>query len=143
MDNAKIYRGQQLARIAASISILIVHTPPYQPEGRGKIERYFRSLRQQFLANLNPQLTLSLEAFKPAFVDLDRHRLSPLPTQCSRNHPAAALATRHRTHPAASARHRSAPPVLSSGRPTGAPRLYLPVAPMFLRGSAPSGQPDH
>jgi putative transposase len=62
MDNAKMYRGQQLARIAAAIGILIVHTPPYQPEGRGKIERYFRSLRQQFLANLDPHLTLSLEA---------------------------------------------------------------------------------
>jgi transposase InsO family protein len=61
MDNAKMYRGQQLARIAASIGILIVHTPPYQPEGRGKIERYFRSLREQFLANLDPKLTLSLE----------------------------------------------------------------------------------
>ena len=36
MDNAKIYRGQQLARIAAAIGILVVHTPPYQPEGRGK-----------------------------------------------------------------------------------------------------------
>jgi putative transposase len=62
MDNAKMYRGQQLARIAASIGILIIHTPPYQPEGRGKIERYFRSLREQFLANLDPKLTLSLEA---------------------------------------------------------------------------------
>ena len=30
MDNAKIYRGQQLARIAAGIGILVVHTPPYQ-----------------------------------------------------------------------------------------------------------------
>src|ERR1700747_2571862 len=61
MDNAKIYRGQQLARIAASIGILVVHTPPYQPQGRGKIERFFRSLREQFLANLDPQRTLSLE----------------------------------------------------------------------------------
>jgi len=61
MDNAKIYRGQQLARIAASIGILVVHTPPYQPEGRGKIERYFRSLREQFLANLDCKQTLSLE----------------------------------------------------------------------------------
>jgi transposase InsO family protein len=43
MDNGKIYRSSQLARIAASIGILIVHTPPYQPEGRGKIERFFRS----------------------------------------------------------------------------------------------------
>ncbi len=61
MDNAKIYRGQQLARIAASIGVLVVHTPPYQPEGRGKIERYFRSLREQFLANLDRKQTLSLD----------------------------------------------------------------------------------
>src|SRR5713226_1102126 len=53
MDNAKIYRSPQLARIAASIGILIVHTPPYQPEGRGKIERFFRSVREQFLASLD------------------------------------------------------------------------------------------
>jgi putative transposase len=61
MDNGKIYRSSQLARIAASIGILIVHTPPYQPQGRGKIERYFRSVREQFLANLDPQVTLSIE----------------------------------------------------------------------------------
>ena len=77
MDNAKMYRGQQLARIAASIGILIVHTPPYQPEGRGKIERYFRSLRQQFLANLDPKLTLSLEALNQRlwiWIDTVYHR---------------------------------------------------------------------
>src|SRR5438094_733241 len=61
MDNAKIYRSPQLARIAASLGTLIVHTPPYQPEGRGKIERYFRTLRDQFLTNLDPQRSLSLE----------------------------------------------------------------------------------
>jgi hypothetical protein len=61
IDNAKIYRSQQLARIAASLGILIVHTPPYQPEGRGKIERYFRTVRDQFLNNLDRQQSLSLE----------------------------------------------------------------------------------
>ncbi|MGH9556194.1 MAG: DDE-type integrase/transposase/recombinase [Terriglobales bacterium] len=61
MDNAKIYRSPQLARIAASIGILIVHTPPYQPQGRGKIERYFRSVREQFLANLDPKTLLSID----------------------------------------------------------------------------------
>jgi putative transposase len=62
MDNAKIYRSPQLARIAASIGILIIHTPPYQPEGRGKIERFFRSVREQFLASLDPPALLSLES---------------------------------------------------------------------------------
>ena len=61
MDNAKIYRSPQLARIAASVGMLIVHTPPYQPEGRGKIERFFRSCREQFLNNLDGKRTLTLE----------------------------------------------------------------------------------
>lgn len=61
MDNGKIYRSPQLARIAASVGMLIVHTPPYQPEGRGKIERFFRSCREQLLNNLDRKQTLSLE----------------------------------------------------------------------------------
>ena len=77
MDNAKIYRSPQLARIAASIGILIVHTPPYQPEGRGKIERFFRSVREQFLASLDPQAPLSLEQLNERlwhWLDSDYHR---------------------------------------------------------------------
>jgi len=61
VDNGKIFCSSQLARIAASLGILIVHSRPYQPEGRGKIERFFRSLRQQFLDNLDRKLSLSLE----------------------------------------------------------------------------------
>jgi putative transposase len=61
VDNGKVYRSAQLARIAASLGILITHTPPYQPQGRGKIERFFRSVRELFLANLDPKLSLSLE----------------------------------------------------------------------------------
>lgn len=61
IDNAKMYRSPQLARIAASLGILIIHSRPYQPEGRGKIERYFRTVREQFLANLDPKHPLSLE----------------------------------------------------------------------------------
>jgi putative transposase len=61
IDNAKMYRSPQLARIAASLGILIIHSRPYQPEGRGKIERCFRTLREQFLANLNADHPLSLD----------------------------------------------------------------------------------
>ncbi|HKN35668.1 MAG: integrase [Acidobacteria bacterium] len=60
VDNAKQFRSPQLARIAASIGMMVTHTPPYQPEGRGKIERFFRSVREQFLANLDPKRTLTL-----------------------------------------------------------------------------------
>ena len=61
IDNAKMYHSSQLARIAASLGTLIIHSRPYQPEGRGKIERCFRTLRQQFLANLDAKRLLSLK----------------------------------------------------------------------------------
>jgi putative transposase len=67
VDNAKVFRSPQLARIAASMGILMVHTPPYQPEGRGKIERFFRSVREQFLANLDRPQTLTLEDLNQRF----------------------------------------------------------------------------
>jgi transposase InsO family protein len=60
VDNGKVYRSAQLARIAATLGILIVHTPPYQPEGRGKIERFFRSVREQFLASLDLKQVTSM-----------------------------------------------------------------------------------
>ena len=77
VDNAKVYRSPQLARIAASLGILMVHTPPYQPEGRGKIERFFRSVREQFLANLDRKQTLTLDDLNQrlgAWIDNAYHR---------------------------------------------------------------------
>src|SRR5262249_50223142 len=62
VDNGKVYHSEQLARLAASLGILITHSPPYQPEGRGKIERFFRTVREQFLANLDRKHWLTLEA---------------------------------------------------------------------------------
>ena len=67
VDNGQVYRSQQLSRIAASLGILIVHTPPYQPEGRGKIERYFRSVREQFLASLELKHVVTIEDLNTRF----------------------------------------------------------------------------
>lgn len=67
VDNGKVYRSQQLSRIAASLGILIVHTPPYQPQGRGKIERYFRSVREQFLASLDLKCVVTIEDLNTRF----------------------------------------------------------------------------
>ena len=143
IDNAKIYRSQQLARIAASLGILIVHTPPYQPEGRGKIERYFRTVRDQFLTNLDRKQSLSLEELNDRLLGLDRKRLSPLRAQRSGCHSAAALAARYRTGPSTPAGHRSPPPLLLSPQSPGAPRLHFSAAQPVLRSSAPSHRRNH
>jgi len=68
VDNGKIYRSRQLERIAASVGILIVHTPPYQPEGRGKIERFFRTVREQFLASIDHQAVRTLADLNARFL---------------------------------------------------------------------------
>lgn len=77
VDNAKVFRSDQLARIVASLGMLITHTPPYQPQGRGKIERFFRSVRERFLANLDGKQTLSLTELNErlwAWIEQDYHR---------------------------------------------------------------------
>ena len=132
MDNAKIYRSPQLERIAASIGILIIHTPPYQPEGRGEIERFFRSVREGVPGFARSQSAAVARPIERAALALARHRLSPPRTQLACHHAAAAPAARHRTDPATAARHRHAAPVLSSPRPRRAPRLHLPAAQPLL-----------
>jgi putative transposase len=77
IDNAKMYRSPQLARIAASLGTLIIHSRPYQPEGRGKIERCFRTVREQFLANLDPKHALTLDQLNErlwAWIESGYHR---------------------------------------------------------------------
>jgi len=49
-DNGAAYRSKHLRVVGARLQMQMPHTPPYQPEGRGKIERLFRTLREQFLA---------------------------------------------------------------------------------------------
>lgn len=49
VDNGAVFRSRHLERICASLGIALIHTPPYTPQGRGKIERFFRTVRSQFL----------------------------------------------------------------------------------------------
>ena len=49
-DNGACYAGRHLKIVCARMKIQLVHTPPYRSQGRAKIERFFRSVREQFLA---------------------------------------------------------------------------------------------
>ena len=51
VDNGAAFSSKHLERICASLGIALVHTPPYTPQGRGKIERFFRTVRTRFLPN--------------------------------------------------------------------------------------------
>jgi len=66
-DNGKVYRAGQLAVIAASLGCLLVHSRPFSPQGRGKIERFFKTVRLRFLSRLEPEQIGSLEELNLRF----------------------------------------------------------------------------
>ncbi|MGH2846199.1 MAG: DDE-type integrase/transposase/recombinase, partial [Thermoleophilaceae bacterium] len=49
VDNGAPFASGQLARICAVLGVRLTHSKPRRPEGRGKVERFFRTLRDQFL----------------------------------------------------------------------------------------------
>lgn len=50
VDNGPSFRSNHLEHICASLGIVLLHARPYQPEGKGKIERWFRTVRGSFLS---------------------------------------------------------------------------------------------
>ncbi|RYZ79371.1 MAG: hypothetical protein EOP04_27885, partial [Proteobacteria bacterium] len=53
VDNGSCYRADNLSFITAALGIKLVHCKPYTPQGRGKIERWFRKIREDFLPSQN------------------------------------------------------------------------------------------
>jgi len=48
-DNGAAFRSHHLDYVTASLGIALVHARPYKPQGKGKIERFFRTVRSNFL----------------------------------------------------------------------------------------------
>ncbi|MCP4160817.1 MAG: transposase family protein [Deltaproteobacteria bacterium] len=67
IDNGSCYRALNVEQIAAILGIGIIHTPPYVPQGRGKIERWFRYVRESFLVKHDS--FNSLEEINESFSD--------------------------------------------------------------------------
>ena len=62
VDNGAAYRSHHLALVCAKLGVALIHARPYRPQGKGKIERFFRSVRAQLLTRLTPEDTGSVEA---------------------------------------------------------------------------------
>lgn len=60
VDNGSAFVDAWLLRACAKLGIKLVHSRPGKPEGRGKIERFFRTVRGQFLAELTEQRAAQL-----------------------------------------------------------------------------------
>jgi putative transposase len=52
VDNGSAFVDSWLLRACATLGIKLTHSTPGRPQGRGKIERFFRTVRDQFLVEL-------------------------------------------------------------------------------------------
>jgi putative transposase len=62
VDNGANFRSQHLALVCAKLGIALIHARPYQPQGKGKMERWFRTARSQLVNRLSSADTESLQA---------------------------------------------------------------------------------
>jgi transposase InsO family protein len=58
VDNGSAFRSNALKYACARLGVALIHSRPYIPQGRGKIERFFLTVRKQFIPLLPDELTL-------------------------------------------------------------------------------------
>jgi len=76
IDNGAAYRAKSLQGICARLGIAVVYCRPYRPEGKGKIERWHRVVRAQFVSELtskHQQDLKTLNAYLWAWIEKDYH----------------------------------------------------------------------
>jgi transposase InsO family protein len=61
VDNGAAYRAHTLQGICARLSIHLIFCRPYAPEGKGKLERWHRTFRDQFLSELDDRHVTHLD----------------------------------------------------------------------------------
>ena len=52
VDNGSAFVDSSLARVCARLGMKLIHSTPYRPQGRGKIERFFNTVTSQFLTEI-------------------------------------------------------------------------------------------
>lgn len=60
VDNGSAFRSRHLAIVCARLGVTLIHSRAYHAAAKGKIERWFRTIRQQFIPMLNDHHKASL-----------------------------------------------------------------------------------
>jgi putative transposase len=61
VDNGSSFVDSWLLRACATLGVKLVHSRPGKPQGRGKIERFFRTVRDQFLVEITPDVAAGID----------------------------------------------------------------------------------
>jgi putative transposase len=62
VDNGAAYIDAWLLRACACLGIKLIHSTPHRPQGKGKIERFWRSVRAQFLVEIDADAVIGAGA---------------------------------------------------------------------------------
>ena len=65
LDNGPLYVGEALSTACARLEMGLIHAKPYDPQARGKMERFFRTLRGRCLDHLTDCTTLQYPSDTP------------------------------------------------------------------------------
>ena len=77
LDNGSTYRGEALQLACARMDIRVVHAKPYDPQARGKMERFWRTLRGGCLNHLGACNSLhDVQVRLLAFLDQHYHQVA-------------------------------------------------------------------
>jgi transposase InsO family protein len=74
VDNGPAFRSKQLQYVTASLSISLIHARPYLPQGKGKIERWFKTVRSRFLPHVTATTLLQLNGALDRYLTEDYHQ---------------------------------------------------------------------
>lgn len=77
VDNGKVYAAHQFEAACASLGIRKLHTAPYAPESKGKQERFFSTVRLQFMPEVETSEIATLTELNESFwawLELIYHR---------------------------------------------------------------------
>jgi len=89
VDNGSPFVSHQLARVCAVLGIRLVHSRPGRPQGRGKIERFFATVRSQFLVEIADDQLTSLAELNRLFAAWVEQRYHHRPHRETRQTPLA------------------------------------------------------
>ena len=76
-DNGSTFISKQTQRILDSLGIILSHSRPGIPKGRGKVERFFRTVRDQFTRPLDVEEVKNIEDLNARFhtwLECEYHR---------------------------------------------------------------------
>jgi transposase InsO family protein len=67
VDNGATFKTHHLQVICATLNITLIHSRPHKPRGRGKVERFFRTVRTAFLPHLTDAMRSDLASMNRVF----------------------------------------------------------------------------